>query len=331
MNSLSRMQIKPYLARTLMIAALAITCGPWNAAAATERGTPKSKTSSGGPCVMATDQAVADLFRAWNLALASKDSAKVAALYWSNAVLLPTVSNIPRTDTASITEYFDHFLQKSPRGTIVRRMTQHYCGVSVDSGLYEFSVMDSAGNASTVAARYTFVYSYRDGAWKIQHHHSSAMPEPVAKTPETGAAAHTDAHTEAHTNAHTEAHEGTHAAARVEAPAKAPAETPAEAPSEAGAAAMLRIELESASRTPSSKLTAEQRRKVGRETVGLKVCATSQESNRSFEVSDPAPYPEVNEAAVAWAKEATWSVTGAPTPETPACAQIVVRFTGTGL
>ncbi len=251
---------------------------------------------------MATDQAVADLFRAWNLALASKDSAKVAALYWSNAVLLPTVSNIPRTDTASITEYFDHFLQKSPRGTIVRRMTQHYCGVSVDSGLYEFSVMDSAGNASTVAARYTFVYSYRDGAWKIQHHHSSAMPEPVAKTPETGAAAHTDAHTDAHT----------------------------EAPSEAGAAAMLRIELESASRTPSSKLTAEQRRKVGRETVGLKVCATSQESNRSFEVSDPAPYPEVNEAAVAWAKEATWSVTGAPTPETPACAQIVVRFTGTG-
>jgi hypothetical protein len=128
------------------------------------------------------------------------------------------------------------------------------------------------------------------------------MPEPVAKTPETGAAAHTDAHTDAHT----------------------------EAPSEAGAAAMLRIELESASRTPSSKLTAEQRRKVGRETVGLKVCATSQESNRSFEVSDPAPYPEVNEAAVAWAKEATWSVTGAPTPETPACAQIVVRFTGTG-
>jgi len=101
---------------------------------------------------MATDQAVADLFRSWNLALASKDSTKVAALYWSNAVLLPTVSNIPRTDTALITEYFDHFLQKSPRGTIVRRMTQHYCGVSVDAGLYEFSVMDSAGNVSTVAA-----------------------------------------------------------------------------------------------------------------------------------------------------------------------------------
>lgn len=272
---------------------------------------------------MATDQAVADLFRAWNLALASKDSAKVAALYWSNAVLLPTVSNIPRTDTALITEYFDHFLQKSPRGTIVRRVTQHYCGVSVDAGLYTFSVMDTAGNASTVAARYTFVYSYRDGAWKIQHHHSSAMPEPVAETPEASPAAHTDAHTEAHTDAHA----GTHAAARVETPARAPAE----ALSGAGSAAMLRIELESASRTPSSKLTAEQRRKVGRETVGLKVCAASQESDRSFEVSDPAPYPEVNEAAVAWAKDATWSVSGAPTAETPACTQIVVRFAGTDL
>ncbi|MBM4192499.1 MAG: SgcJ/EcaC family oxidoreductase [Gammaproteobacteria bacterium] len=319
MNNHSCTQIKPCLARVLMIAALAITWGSWNAAVAAERGTPKSNSSSGGPCVMATDQAVADLFRSWNLALASKDSTKVAALYWSNAVLLPTVSNIPRTDTALITEYFDHFLQKSPRGTIVRRMTQHYCGVSVDAGLYEFSVMDSAGNVSTVAARYTFVYSYRDGAWKIQHHHSSAMPEPVAKTPEASPAAHTDAHTDAYAE--------THAAARVETPAKAPTE----APSEAGSAAMLRIELESASRTPSSKLTAEQRRKVGRETVGLKVCAASQESDRSFEVSDPAPYPEVNEAAVAWAKDATWSVSGAPTAETPACTQIVVRFAGAGL
>jgi hypothetical protein len=81
MNTRSRMPIKPYLTRTLMIAALAITWGPWNAAAAAERGAPKSKNSSGGPCVMATDQAAADLFRAWNLALASKDSAKVAALY----------------------------------------------------------------------------------------------------------------------------------------------------------------------------------------------------------------------------------------------------------
>lgn len=303
MNNHSCTQIKPVLARTLMIAALAITCGSWNSAVAAERGTPKSKSASGGPCVMATDQAVADLFRSWNLALASKDSAKVAALYWPNAVLLPTVSNIPRTDTASITEYFDHFLQKSPRGTIVRRMTQHYCGVSIDAGLYEFSVMDSAGNASTVAARYTYVYSYRDGVWKIQHHHSSAMPEPVAKTPDASPASHTDAQ----------------AAAR------------AEAPSEAGSAAMLRIELESASRTPSSKLTAEQRRKVGRETVGLKVCAASQKRDRSFEVSDPAPYPEVNEAAVAWAKDATWSVSGAPTAETPACTQIVVRFADTGL
>jgi uncharacterized protein (TIGR02246 family) len=327
MKNHSCTQIKPVLARALMIAALAITWGSWNSAVAAERGTPKSKSPSGGPCVMATDQAVADLFRSWNLALASKDSAKVAALYWPNAVLLPTVSNIPRTDTASITEYFDHFLQKSPRGTIVRRMTQHYCGVSIDAGLYEFSVMDSAGNASTVAARYTYVYSYRDGAWKIQHHHSSAMPEPVAKTPEASPAARTDAHTEAHTEAHTDAHAGTHAAARVETPVK----VAAEAPSGADSAAMLRIELESASRTPSSKLTAEQRRKVGRETVGLKVCAASQESDRSFEVSDPAPYPEVNQAAVAWAKDATWSVSGAPTAETPACTQIVVRFAGTGL
>jgi len=44
-------------------------------------------------------------------------------------------------------------------------------------GTYTFSMMDDKGVTSEVAARYTFIYQYRDGAWKILHHHSSAMPE----------------------------------------------------------------------------------------------------------------------------------------------------------
>ena len=30
-----------------------------------------------------------------------------------------------------------------------------------------------------VKGRYSFVYVYEDGEWKISHHHSSVMPEPI--------------------------------------------------------------------------------------------------------------------------------------------------------
>lgn len=278
--------------------------------------------TSSGSCVVATDEAVAELFRNWNLALASLDSARVAALYWPNAVLLPTVSNVPRTDSATITDYFDHFLRKFPRGTVVKRVTYHDCNVSVDAGLYDFSVMDPAGNASTVSARYTFVYTYKNGEWKIQHHHSSAMPEPIGANAKSGhdGSSHDDAHHDAHDAA----------------PARSPQSESSTAEKKSAriaetAGERLRIQLKSTTRTPSSFLNVEQRRKVGRETVGLKVCAASRDGERSFEISDAAPHDEANDAAVAWAKASRWSVSGNPSAERPACAQVVVRFTDMGL
>jgi uncharacterized protein (TIGR02246 family) len=101
----------------------------------------------------------------------------VAQRYWSDAVLLPTVSNTPRTNPGAITDYFEHFLPKRPRGHIDTRTVQSGCNLAVDMGTYTFSLMDDKGTTSQVAARYTFVYQYRDGAWKSLHHHSSAMPE----------------------------------------------------------------------------------------------------------------------------------------------------------
>jgi hypothetical protein len=58
------------------------------------------------------------LFSLWNNALATGDSRIVASRYAKEAVLLPTVSDIPRTDKASITNYFDSFLLKKPQGVI---------------------------------------------------------------------------------------------------------------------------------------------------------------------------------------------------------------------
>ena len=44
----------------------------------------------------------------------------------------------------------------------------------MDVGIYEFK---KGIDGSAVRARYSFVYVFEDGEWKISHHHSSVMPE----------------------------------------------------------------------------------------------------------------------------------------------------------
>lgn len=132
---------------------------------------------AGEPCVSLDNKATAALFDDWNFSLSSLDASQVSQRYWPNAVLLPTLSNTPRTSAAMVSEYFEHFLAKRPRGRIDSRTIQTGCNVAMDVGTYTFSLMDDKGTVSEVSARYTFVYQYRDGAWKILHHHSSAMPE----------------------------------------------------------------------------------------------------------------------------------------------------------
>jgi hypothetical protein len=43
------------------------------------------------------------------------------------------------------------------------------------SGIYEFTFEDG----SKTRGRYSFVYSFEKGEWKISNHHSSIMPEPA--------------------------------------------------------------------------------------------------------------------------------------------------------
>jgi uncharacterized protein (TIGR02246 family) len=114
------------------------------------------------------------LFHLWNDALATLDPDKVAKRYAKNAVLLPTVSDTPRTDYASIKNYFESFLLKKPQGTILESHVTLGEGWCKDVGIYEFT-MGATGDK--VKGRYTFVYVYEDGEWKISHHHSSVMPE----------------------------------------------------------------------------------------------------------------------------------------------------------
>jgi uncharacterized protein (TIGR02246 family) len=117
---------------------------------------------------------VKDLFSLWNDALATLDSDAVAMRYAKNAVLLPTVSDTPRTDYDSIKDYFDNFLQKKPQGTIIESFAEVGNNWAKDVGVYEFKM---GLDGSKVKGRYSFVYVYEDGEWKISHHHSSVMPE----------------------------------------------------------------------------------------------------------------------------------------------------------
>jgi uncharacterized protein (TIGR02246 family) len=128
-------------------------------------------------CHDMTSADAAALFQRWNDSLQTGDPAKVVANYADNAVLLPTLSNVPRHDDAEKAAYFTEFLKKDPVGTITESNLIAGCNMAVDDGLYTFTVNDAQGGRTDVQARYTFVYEWVDGQWLIAHHHSSLLPE----------------------------------------------------------------------------------------------------------------------------------------------------------
>eukprot|EP00525_Craspedostauros_australis_P013028 CAMPEP_0198135202 /NCGR_PEP_ID=MMETSP1442-20131203/60470_1 /TAXON_ID= /ORGANISM="Craspedostauros australis, Strain CCMP3328" /LENGTH=151 /DNA_ID=CAMNT_0043796365 /DNA_START=1 /DNA_END=456 /DNA_ORIENTATION=+ len=119
---------------------------------------------------------VKNLFFLWNDALATEDPIAVANRYSKNAVLLPTVSDVPRTDRDLIVDYFEGFLKKKPQGEILESNVMMGSDWAQDAGIYEFTM---GVDGSKVKGRYSFVYVFEDGAWKIAHHHSSVMPEGI--------------------------------------------------------------------------------------------------------------------------------------------------------
>lgn len=113
------------------------------------------------------------LFEAWNNALQTGNPKNVVSLYETNAILLPTVSNMVRHNHAEIEDYFVHFLAKGPQGKINESNVRTFGDIAINSGVYTFTFKDDA----SVQARFTFVYRWNGQRWMIVEHHSSAMPE----------------------------------------------------------------------------------------------------------------------------------------------------------
>ena len=116
-------------------------------------------------------------FKNWNNALKAKDCEKVASLYSSTDLsFLPTVSPKFIRDHQSTKEYFMDFLKRLPEGTITADDVQSYgTDAYLHSGLYTF-MTGPAENRQAVEARFSYMWRKVDGAWKIVHHHSSAVP-----------------------------------------------------------------------------------------------------------------------------------------------------------
>ncbi len=138
--------------------------------------------SKGAKCPTVTTTQVDGLFTEFNNAWATKNPDTVTSLFTKDAVLLATVSNKPRTNPAEIRDYFVTFLKSSPVGTINSSTYKMDCNSVARLGTWTVTLTDAAtGAKNDVKARYSFIYKMEGGKWKIDHLHSSMMPETGGK------------------------------------------------------------------------------------------------------------------------------------------------------
>jgi uncharacterized protein (TIGR02246 family) len=135
---------------------------------------PASQAMRTENCRLATEQEIASLFDRWNQSLQTGDPHAVVANYAEHSILLPTVSNKPRLTPAEKEDYFQHFLENRPSGTIDFRFVEIGCNSAIDAGLYTFVF---ARTNAKVSARYSYTYRWDGARWLITSHHSSTMPE----------------------------------------------------------------------------------------------------------------------------------------------------------
>lgn len=137
-----------------------------------------SGASADDACPSATTSDIDAQFAGFNAAWATRNPDAVTALFSKEPVLLATVSNTPRTTPAMVRDYFVSFLQASPVGRIETSTTRIDCDTAFRVGTWTVTLTDPAtGTSRDVHARYSFIYRHEDGGWKIDHLHSSLMPE----------------------------------------------------------------------------------------------------------------------------------------------------------
>jgi len=129
-------------------------------------------------CPTVSQADVESQFARFNDAWATGNPDTVTALFTNEPVLLATVSNTPRTTPAMVRDYFVSFLRNTPVGRIDTSTVEIDCQTASRLGTWTVTLTDPATGARTdVRARYSFIYRFEGGDWKIDHLHSSMMPE----------------------------------------------------------------------------------------------------------------------------------------------------------
>ncbi len=132
-------------------------------------------TSTGGGGSGGEDQ-VAAATTAWRTAYNSRDPARIAAMYDSDAVLWGTTAKTVAPNPTAIAEYFkDAGKRPNARVTFGEQHVRIYGDVAVNTGYYTFSDVRDGKEVSR-PARYTMVFRKRNGTWLLVAHHSSEVP-----------------------------------------------------------------------------------------------------------------------------------------------------------
>ena len=117
--------------------------------------------------------AVGGATQAWVDAFNSRDAARIAALYDTDAVLSDATEPRARTGSAAIADYYRNLTTRPTQRVALGEHSVRLLGdTAIDSGTYNvFEVRD--GNATVTPVRYSFVYRQRDGRWLIVDHQAA--------------------------------------------------------------------------------------------------------------------------------------------------------------
>lgn len=129
-------------------------------------------------CPAVTPGMVEAQFDRFNAAWATQDPDAVTAMFTREPVLLATVANDSRTTPEGVRDYFVEFLKNRPVGRIETSTLEIDCMTASRVGTWTVTLTNAETGAQTpVHARYSFIYRWEDGDWKIDHLHSSMMPQ----------------------------------------------------------------------------------------------------------------------------------------------------------
>ena len=132
------------------------------------------QTAAAGP-----KEDVAATTEKWGTVFAENNPDAIMTLYANDAVLWGTLSPTLRSDPAAVKAYFVGAFKALPKATVSfgEQLIRVYGDTAINTGYYTFSYTKD-GETRSIPARYSFVYVKNGNEWKIEDHHSSAMPAP---------------------------------------------------------------------------------------------------------------------------------------------------------